>query len=144
LRRFRSKFGQKHLCLQHQIAMPKTLGLVTATIDHDTILQNVQNGGFMQTSDDNRTGTQSVGGADRHGLGRGPVTVTRHNRPVAVVISAAMWDQILADYERLDDAEDLLAVYRSEIKKLRGIDDGRFITDEEADKWLAEDEPIPA
>jgi prevent-host-death family protein len=77
-------------------------------------------------------------------LGGVTVTVTRHNRPVAVVISAAMWDQILADYERLDDAEDLLAVYRSEIKKLRGIDDGRFITDEEADEWLAEDEPIPA
>ena len=72
------------------------------------------------------------------------VNITRHNRPVAVVISPAMWEQILADYERLDDAEDLLAAYGSEIRKLRGIDNGRFVTDEEIEEWLAEDEPIPA
>lgn len=72
------------------------------------------------------------------------VHIVRHNRPVAVVISAAMWDQILADYERLDDAEDLIAGYRSKLKKLMGIDDSVILTDEEADEWLAEDEPIPA
>lgn len=72
------------------------------------------------------------------------VNIVRHNRPVAVVISAAMWDQILADYERLDDAEDLIAGYRSKLKKLMGIDDSVILTDEEADEWLAEDEPIPA
>jgi prevent-host-death family protein len=72
------------------------------------------------------------------------VHIVRHNRPVAVVISPAMWDQILADYERLDDAEDLIAGYRSKLKKLMGIDDSVILTDEEADEWLAEDEPIPA
>lgn len=72
------------------------------------------------------------------------VNITRHNRPVAVVIGAAMWDQILADYERLDDAEDLIAGYRSKLKKLMGIDDSTLLTDEEAEEWLAEDEPVQA
>ncbi|MBI3960729.1 MAG: type II toxin-antitoxin system prevent-host-death family antitoxin [Chloroflexi bacterium] len=72
------------------------------------------------------------------------VNIVRHNRPVAVVISAAMWEQILADYARLDDAEDLVAVYRSQLKKLMGIDDSILLTDEEVEAWLVEDEPVPA
>lgn len=72
------------------------------------------------------------------------VSITRHSRPVAVVISAQLWENILDAYDELDDARDRLAVYRAEIKRLRGERGGRDIPHEEADEWLIEDEPIPA
>jgi antitoxin (DNA-binding transcriptional repressor) of toxin-antitoxin stability system len=77
-------------------------------------------------------------------LGGEVAKIMRYNRPVAVVISPKMWDKILADYERLDDAEDLIAVYRREINKLRGVDPGEIMTADELEAWIAEDEPVPA
>jgi prevent-host-death family protein len=70
--------------------------------------------------------------------------VTRHERSVAVVISPKLWEKILADYERLNDLEDLVAGYRAKIAKLEGRQESIRVTPEMLEEWMAEDEPVRA
>ena len=71
------------------------------------------------------------------------VSIERYGRPLAVVISQRMWKDILDAFKRLDDVEDTLAVYRAELRRLKG-QSNQPVSDKELDEWLAVDEPVRA
>lgn len=60
------------------------------------------------------------------------VSITHHNRPAVVLVSAKQWA----------DMRDQLVLYRAEMKRLRGVRDTQGITDREVDLWMDEIERL--
>ncbi|MEZ4727840.1 MAG: type II toxin-antitoxin system prevent-host-death family antitoxin [Caldilineaceae bacterium] len=74
-------------------------------------------------------------------LENGPVILAQRSKPVAVVVSVALWDRIAAYVEDLEDALDAA---KAELELANGEDETVTLTETEIQAWLGEDEKVSA
>jgi prevent-host-death family protein len=70
-------------------------------------------------------------------LKQGPVLISSRSKPVAVMITPALWDSIA---EKLDEAADIIDALEEEVRMLRGERKTNIMTPAEVDAWLTEED----
>lgn len=65
-------------------------------------------------------------------LNKGPVILAQRSRPVAVLVSVAMWDRLM---QQLEDQEDLIDVLEAELDIATGKSEVERLSEEEIAEW---------
>jgi prevent-host-death family protein len=72
-------------------------------------------------------------------LNAGPVILASRSKATAVLVSVQQWERMVT---YIEDLEDALAVAKLKLADMRG--EVEWMSQQEINEWLAEDEQVPA